>query len=150
MTIKSLIHATIGAAMMASLALGAASTPAQAATTYNGNCESGEFCYFYNSGLKGGVADFTSSLANYGTDPRTCYKFKTTNPNPSLVAGVGKCIKNNAASVWNRSAYRVMIFYNSDYKTPDSDHFLTIAPGEKRNLKGTYLYNENASHFFIR
>jgi hypothetical protein len=52
-------------ALLAGAAIGMASNTAHAASspTRNGVCQSGEFCYFYNSGEKGSVSDFTSSVS---------------------------------------------------------------------------------------
>ncbi|NDU72714.1 peptidase M23, partial [Actinomadura sp. DSM 109109] len=61
----------------------------------NGKCESGEFCYYYNSDNQGSISDFTGSVADYGTAQPSCYDFKGEGN------GKGQCIKNNAASVWN-------------------------------------------------
>ncbi|WP_204284814.1 hypothetical protein, partial [Microbispora amethystogenes] len=40
----------------------ATASPASAATR-NGVCEAGEFCYYFNSGTKGSLSDFTGSVA---------------------------------------------------------------------------------------
>ncbi len=40
---------------------------AQGATLRDGVCDPGEFCYYYNSGLKGSVSDLPRELANYGS-----------------------------------------------------------------------------------
>ncbi|CAN7542401.1 peptidase inhibitor family I36 protein [Terrabacter sp. LjRoot27] len=116
----------------------AGATPAHAADR-NGVCETGEFCYYYNSDHAGSVSDFTSSVADYGTDQPGCYDFKT-----SGLAGYGQCIKNNAASVWNRSSDKVQVFYNSDYGGAVQE----IAAGAKVNLSSA-LKNQNASHRFV-
>lgn len=142
MRLKAILNLVIGAA----LAIGAgavSAAPAQAAAR-NGFCEVGEFCYYYNTGLTGSVSDFTASVGNYGTDPATCYVFKTPG-----YAGYGQCIKNNAAAVYNMSSQTVRIYYNSNFNQGYANSpFLDIAPGVKMNLKGTNLYNQNASHEF--
>ncbi len=114
-----------------------ASTAPASAAARNGVCESGEFCYYYNSNNQGSVSDFTSSLANYGTTQPSCYEFKGSGN------GQGLCIKNNAASVWNRSNVTVRVYYNSNYGGAYQD----FAPGAKGNLNST-LKNNNASHQF--
>src|SRR4051794_33438316 len=81
--------------------------PAQAAAR-DGSCSAGEFCYYYNSNNTGSVSDHVGSLADYGS-ASTCYEFKSSG------AGRGKCIKNNAASVWNRTSSPVWVYYRSNY-----------------------------------
>ncbi len=106
-----------------------------AAAGRDGVCNSGEFCYYYNSGEAGSVSDFTGSLGDYGTTEPSCYDFKGAG------AGKGQCIKNNAASVWNRTSKTVRVFYNSNYAGTYQD----FAAGAKGNLNAT-LKNNNASH----
>ncbi|MBB2892794.1 peptidase inhibitor family I36 protein [Flexivirga oryzae] len=128
--------AVLGAsALLAGVGMGMASAPAHAATARNGVCESGEFCYYYNSGEAGSVSDFTTSVGNYGTDKATCYVFKGSGN------GKGLCIKNNAASVWNRTSKPVYVYYNSNYGGASQK----IAAGAKANLNST-LKNNDASH----
>ena len=86
----------------------AAASPAFAAAR-DGVCDSGEFCYYYNSGEAGSISDFTGSIDDYGTTQPSCYDFKGAG------AGKGVCIKNNAASVWNRTSKTVTVYFNSDY-----------------------------------
>ena len=110
--------------------------PAQAAAR-DGICQSGEFCLYYNSDHAGSVSDFTGSIDDYGASQPDCYEFKGAG------AGNGQCVKNNTASVWNRTGGQVTVFYNSGY-AGDSQ---TFAAGAKVNLKAA-LKNENASHRF--
>ncbi|MDR0958944.1 MAG: peptidase inhibitor family I36 protein [Propionibacteriaceae bacterium] len=112
--------------------------PSAQAASRNGVCDNGEFCYSYNSGFKGSVSDFTGSLANYGTTQPSCYDFKGAG------AGKGRCIKNDAASVWNRTGQTVRVYYNSNYGGSYQD----FAPGVQGNLNST-LKNNNASHKLI-
>jgi murein DD-endopeptidase MepM/ murein hydrolase activator NlpD len=127
-------------ATTATIALGGAAAalaaPASAAAR-NGVCESGEFCYYYNSNNAGSVSDFTGSLANYGTTQPSCYDFKGPGN------GKGLCIKNEAASVWNRSSKTVRVYYNSNYGGTYQD----FKAGAKGNLNSS-LKNQNASHQF--
>lgn len=104
-------------------------------TSRNGVCDLGEFCYYYNSGHAGSVSDFFGSVPNYGTSQPTCYEFRGPG------AGRGTCIKNNAASVWNRSVGTVRVYYNSNF----SGSFQDLPPGAKVNLLPG-LKNNNASH----
>lgn len=125
---------TVCSVVAVALLTGAA--PAQAADR-DGYCQAGEVCYYYNSNFAGSVSDFSGAGAveNYGATQPSCYEFKGTG------AGQGQCIKNNAASVWNRSGQSVRIFYNSYLTGP----FQNFAPGAYGNLNST-LKNNNASH----
>ncbi|WP_206068430.1 SpoIID/LytB domain-containing protein [Nonomuraea composti] len=129
------------AAAATALALGggllATATPASAASR-DGVCDSGEFCYYFNSDNQGSVSDFTASVADYATTQPTCYDFKGPG------AGKGECIKNAAASVWNRSSKTVRVYYNTGYAGTYQD----FAAGAKGNLNAT-LKNQNASHQFL-
>ncbi|NYJ76257.1 SpoIID/LytB domain-containing protein [Allobranchiibius huperziae] len=116
----------------------ALSSPAHAASR-NGSCDSGDFCYYFDSNQKGSVSDFTSSLDDYGTTQPTCYQFKGAG------TGKGRCVKNNAASVWNRSGHTVRVYFNSNYAGAYQD----FKPGTKGNLKPG-LKNNDASHQFLR
>lgn len=142
MKLKSLLSILAGAAITISAGV-LASSPAQAVAR-DGVCDSGEFCYYFNSGPAGSVSDFTTSLADYGSTPGTCYVFKGAG------SGQGQCIKNNAAAVSNKSGQTVRIYYNSNFNNNSGGGiFLDIAPGVTRNLSGTQLYNQNASHYFM-
>ncbi len=114
----------------------AVDTPALAASR-DGKCDSGEFCYYYNSNQAGSISDFTGSIGNYGTTQPSCYDFKGAGN------GKGVCVKNNAASVWNRSSKTVRVYFNSNYGGASQD----FKPGAKGNLNAT-LKNGNASHKF--
>ncbi|WP_404353096.1 peptidoglycan DD-metalloendopeptidase family protein [Phycicoccus jejuensis] len=128
------VAASAAAALTATTAFVAASAPAQAAAR-DGVCDTGEFCLFYNSDNAGAVSDFTTSIADYGTTQPSCYDFKGTK------AGHGLCVKNEAASVWNRTGKSVAVYYNSSYAGASQ----TFAAGAKANLNAT-LKNNNASH----
>ncbi|MFB9723521.1 peptidoglycan DD-metalloendopeptidase family protein, partial [Planobispora longispora] len=54
------------------------------------------------------------------------------------------CIKNSAASVWNRSGKTVRVYFNSNY---GGSIYQDFKPGAKGNLKAA-LKNQNASHQF--
>ncbi|MFE0458551.1 CHAP domain-containing protein [Kitasatospora sp. NPDC058965] len=129
---------TVAATAMAmALPLIGTSTPAFAASR-DGVCDSGEFCYYYNSNEAGSLSDFTGSISDLGATEPTCYDFK------SAGAGQGVCVKNNAASVWNRTNQTVRVYYNSGFGGASQD----FAPGAKGNLNST-LKNNNASHQFL-
>ncbi|GAB2489466.1 hypothetical protein GCM10027063_33470 [Promicromonospora xylanilytica] len=123
--------------VMVAVGLVAPGTAAQAAGTRDGVCDSGEFCYYYNSDQAGSVSDFDVSVSDYGTEQPSCYDFKGPG------AGQGSCIKNDAASVWNRSGKAVRVYYNSGY----GGTYQQVAAGGKANLNAT-LKNNNASHRF--
>lgn len=123
--------ALMGALVSASFGAGVAN----AATDRDGSCETGEFCLYYNSDNAGSVSDFAGSVADYGDSKPSCYDFK------SAGNGQGVCVKNNAASVWNKTSKAVTVFYNSGYGGAKQ----TFAAGAKGNLKAE-LKNENASH----
>ncbi|GAA3212123.1 SpoIID/LytB domain-containing protein [Actinocorallia longicatena] len=125
------------AAVLGGAALAATATPASAAAR-NGVCQTGEFCYYFNSNTKGSVSDFTGSVGDYAAKQPSCYDFKGKG------AGKGTCVKNHAASVWNRSTKTVRVYFNSNYKGTYQD----FKPGAKGNLKAA-LKNQNASHKFL-
>ncbi|MGH3242723.1 MAG: SpoIID/LytB domain-containing protein, partial [Spirillospora sp.] len=83
-------------------------------------------------------SDFTGSVADYGTAQPSCYDFKGAGN------GKGKCVKNNAASVWNRSSKTVRVYFNSNYGGKSQ----AFKAGAKGNLNAT-LKNQNASHSFV-
>ena len=107
------------------------------AASRDGVCNTGEFCLYYNSNNEGSVSDFTESIPNYGDEQPSCYEFKGEG------AGQGKCVKNDAASVWNRTDDPVTVYFNSEYGGARQG----IAAGAKANLNED-LKNENASHKF--
>jgi hypothetical protein len=123
-------------AILVAALIGAAVAPgAASAAGRDGVCDSGEFCYYYNSNEAGSVSDFTDSQDDYGTTQPTCYEFKGAG------AGKGVCVKNNAASVWNRTSKTVRVYFNSNFGGATQD----FAAGAKGNLNAT-LKNNNASH----
>ena len=131
-------HARALSALLATVVLlltGAAFAGPASAASRDGVCNSGEFCYYYNSGEAGSVSDFTASLDDYGATQPTCYEFKGAG------AGKGVCVKNNAASVWNRTGKTVRVYFNSNFAGAHQD----FAAGAKGNLNAT-LKNNNASH----
>ncbi len=105
------------------------------AESRDGVCNDDEFCLYYNSDQAGSVSDFGTSVSNYGDSQPSCYDFKGAGN------GQGVCVKNNAASVWNRTSKPVTVYFNSGYGGTNQ----TFAAGAKGNLKAG-LKNENASH----
>ncbi len=124
----------------ATVVLGTVVAPAQPAfaAVRDGKCHAGEFCYYYESSQKGSVSDFRSSVGDYGSKQPSCYEFRGAGE------GKGRCIKNNAESIWNRSSKTVRVYFNTGYRGASQD----VRPGAKVNLNGR-LKNENASHTFL-
>ena len=135
--------ASAGSLLM--LAAGALLIPASTASAAerDGVCDVGEVCFYYNSNQQGSVSDFSESLPVYGGSQPNCYEFKGAGD------GQGLCVKNNAASVWNRTSSKIVTVYlNSNYDDGGSEKGRqTIAPDEKVNLQDG-LKNDNASHQF--
>jgi hypothetical protein len=124
------------AALAATIALAGglvATAPAASAAARNGVCESGEFCLYYNSGNAGSLVDLTGSQRDYGTGAG-CVAFVSGG------SGQGQCVKNNTASVWNRTSTSVTVFYNSDF----GGVFQRIASLGKGDLAAS-VKNNNAS-----
>lgn len=121
---------------------GVATASPASASVRDGYCQTGEFCYFYNSvsdgTLHGSGSDFTASVSNYGSTQPDCYDFRSPG------AGRGMCIKNNAAAYWNRSSHSVRIYENTGYQ----GRSITVAPGAWGNLP-SWLKNNEASHKFL-
>lgn len=136
-TLNKILTTATAAAVLGGAVLATTATPASAAGR-NGVCDSGEFCYYFNSNNKGSISDFTGSVADYGTKQPSCYDFK------GVGNGKGKCVKNNAASVWNRSGKTARVYFNSNY----SGKYQDFKPGAKGNLDSS-LKNQNASHQFL-
>jgi hypothetical protein len=126
--------AVAGAMLAVATSVLSLSSPASAAGR-DGDCDSGEFCYYFNSNQAGSVSDFTDSQDDYGATQPSCYEFKGAGE------GKGVCVKNNAASVWNRTGKTVRVFFNSNFAGAHQD----FAAGAKGNLNAT-LKNNNASH----
>ncbi|MGJ6967434.1 SpoIID/LytB domain-containing protein [Streptosporangium sp. G11] len=123
---------TLGGAVLAT-------APPASAAVRNGACETGEFCYYFNSNNQGSLSDFTGSVGDYGTTQPSCFDYKGPGN------GKAKCIKNAAASAWNRSGKTVRVYFNSNY---GSSTYQDFKPGAKGNLIAA-LKNQNASHRFL-
>jgi hypothetical protein len=104
-------------------------------TSYNGRCEVGEVCLYYNSNCQGSFADFGGWVDNFSG-----YVF--------LSSGAGKDdpVKNNAASARNLdTTWTARIWFNSN----QSGTYDNIGPSAGcRNLVNTY--NDNASLSWYR
>jgi murein DD-endopeptidase MepM/ murein hydrolase activator NlpD len=124
-------------AALAAVAIVIVTPNAAQAAGRDGVCDSGEFCLYYNSDQEGSVSDFTGSISDYGDTQPSCYEFRGAGN------GKGKCVKNDAAAVWNRTSGPVTVYFNSNYGGTSQ----AFAAGAKGNLNDN-LKNENASHKF--
>lgn len=126
----------IATGLVATLGLAAAlvaAAPTATATARDGVCEAGEFCLYYNSDHGGSRVDLVNSQRDYGSGAG-CIEFV------SAGAGQGQCVKNNTASVWNRTGKPVFVFFSSDY----GGVYDQLSDGAKVNLNAN-VKNENAS-----
>ncbi|GAB3580894.1 serine/threonine-protein kinase [Calidifontibacter terrae] len=116
-----------------------AAAAARTRAPHNGVCDDGEFCLQFNSKQYGygATADFDDSLANYGSKPPDCETFLGSG------AGSGRCLKNSAASYWNRSSHTVRMYFNSGF----TGRYLDVPPGARGDLP-SWLKNNVASHQF--
>jgi len=124
--------ATLGAALLAATFAGFAPS-AQAANPQNGVCEPGEFCLYFNSNQTGSMVDMGRGHKDYGSGAG-CITFITAGD------GRGRCVKNNAASAWNREAAAVTVFYKSNW----AGAIDSVLSDSRANLAETK--NENAGH----
>lgn len=109
-------------AATAGLTLGMA-TPASAYA-----CQTGFFCFYYNSNQGGARWMTDTNYANLAGETFSTW-----------AAGEGEPVKNNAASAQNASSYCYRVYYNSYYAGP----YDTVTAYSSRNLVNTY--NNNAS-----
>ncbi|WP_299447009.1 peptidoglycan DD-metalloendopeptidase family protein [uncultured Phycicoccus sp.] len=126
----------MAAGVLATIGLAAAlvaAAPSATAAAKNGVCESNEFCLYYNSGNAGSLVDLVNSQRDYGTGAG-CIEFVSTG------SGKGQCVKNNTASVWNRTGGPVFVFYNTDF----GGVYDKIPAGAKVDLNAN-VKNDNAS-----
>ena len=120
-------HIAAGASMLVLASALAVPASAASAAGRDGVCDSGEVCFYYNSNQQGSVSDFTDSVGNYGSSQPRCYEFKGAGN------GKGECMKNQVASVTNRTDRPVTVYYNSNYKGATQ----TIPAGASVNLNST-------------
>ena len=85
----------LAAGGMTAAALLAAAGPASAADR-DGRCDTGEFCYYYNSGNAGLDLGLPELGARLRHQPAGLLRVQGRRRRK------GKCVKNQAASVWNR------------------------------------------------
>ena len=104
MRTKSALFA-LSSALLCSAVL---AVPSAQAAAQDGRCEAGEFCLYFNSGQAGSMVDMTNGHKDYGTGG-ACIKFITAG------AGRNQCVKNHAASAWNRESTAVTVFYKSNW-----------------------------------
>lgn len=129
---KKRLLGILGAAIaLTGLLIGLA--PSATAAARNGVCESGEFCLYYNDTSTGSLVDMINSQPDYGTGAG-CIAFENGTQ-------AGKCVKNAAGSVWNRTSSPVFVFYSSDYGST----YDQIPAGAKVKLNAN-TYKDNASH----
>ncbi|MGW3771955.1 peptidase inhibitor family I36 protein [Actinomadura verrucosospora] len=102
------------------------------AAAQNGVCEPGEVCFFWGSNLWGSLSDFSAPVGDFAP-----YRFISPAP------GQGQGVKNNAASVWNRTGLNVHVCY-SEWYNGSSDW---VGYQSWRNLN--YTLNDNASFRFV-
>ena len=133
---RNLVSALIAVSLAVILTTGFA--PQEKLAFRADGCALGQFCYFYSRDQKGALAAFFDSVSDYGETKPNCYQFWGTG------AGRGACVRNNAASVWNRSFSTVRVFSEPGYK----GNYQDIPVGAQYNLK-TNLRNNEASHIFI-
>ena len=131
---KKKIAMLAGALAMAASAMLPAT--AHAAVARNGVCEAGEFCLYYNYGLRGSLSDFDTRIPGYGPSQPSCYEFK------SDATGRYTCVWHNAMSAWNRTSHRVTVHKIINYR----GGFDEFAPGQSGDLVNTR--NMNESHQF--
>lgn len=134
--LRAMSRTVLAAALMGGIAVTGA-TSAQAAAG-SGTCEAGELCYYYSPDQTNAVGDFTSSVRALGHLQESCEKFS----GGGYESGRGNCVRNNAASVWNRTSKPVTV-YSANYYGGNSQ---TIPAGGKANLD-TSLRNHNAGHW---
>ena len=130
MRTKSALFA-LSSALLCSAVL---AVPSAHAAARDGRCESGEFCLYFNSGQAGSMVDMTNGHKDYGSATATCVKFITAG------AGRNECVKNHAASAWNRESTAVTVFYKSNW----AGAIDAVVAGARANL--TLTKNQNAGH----
>lgn len=130
---KKYLYAGAAAALMGATLAGTTAAPAQAAAR-DGSCNSGEFCLYYGANHTGSRIDAVGTTRAYGGTGSGCLKFI------SAGTGRGTCVKNHAASVWNRTGRPASIFYNSDFGST----YDIIPSGAKVNLNSN-VHKDNGS-----
>jgi hypothetical protein len=117
-------------ALMAMLGLTAVLAPAASASTgFNGVCEVNEICLYWGDNNSGAVFDTAAIYSDFGTQ-------RFVNGSGT---GQGSYVKNNAASIWNRTVVDICVFYNENFGGPSD----LIPRGVATNLVVTK--NDNAS-----
>ncbi|MFE5211265.1 peptidase inhibitor family I36 protein [Streptomyces sp. NPDC056600] len=130
--------AVLLAAVTTAAGLGLAlSTPAAAADR-DGSCNTGELCYYFNTGYAGSRSDFFYNDANLAD-----------NTYLSTGNGKGQVVKNNAAGGFNFETYlHVSIWYNSNFNNGTYTGRSDTLPAGTGDGQFDNVYNENASHSF--
>lgn len=91
-------------ATVAAITGSAVAAPTASAATING-CPAAYFCFYFNSNFAGAHADYLLSDGNL--DNETFNRVGTTSN------GLGRVVKNNAASAVNNWSYYATVYYNS-------------------------------------
>jgi hypothetical protein len=136
---RQLVRAVVALGASAALVLPLAGTATAVPIPRNGLCEAGEFCLYWGLlGPDGGssVSDFNTSIPEYGNSQPGCYDFKGPGK------GKGECVKNNAASAYNRTTGTVRL-----YNLPScvGAERWVLQPGELRNDLTPHI-DKNQSH----
>ncbi|MFJ6657135.1 peptidase inhibitor family I36 protein [Streptomyces sp. NPDC091377] len=119
---------------VAALLLGTAS---QAQADTGVRCDWGSYCmaFYYNSDLKGSYTYFIKR--EYAS--LDGIKFLGEG------AGKGQSVKNNAASAWNGTQWKMQVYFNSNWTGPCDS-----IPSYKYAPRLNYTYNDNASFAYGR
>lgn len=127
--------ATAGACVLALAGGVVAASPASASTPYNGVCEVGEFCLYYNSGAYG-----------YGSVEDSDYSDSALEDNYFRGAGrgYGQVVSNNAAAFWNRTPGHVYVytrvnFYGTEGSIPAGTPRKDFSLGYKNNVESFFI-----------
>lgn len=129
--VKRILRVLAATVAVAGVMVGMA--PSATAAARDGNCQSGEFCLYYNDSSTGSLVDMINSQRDYGTGS-SCIKFENGSQ-------AGTCVKNRAGSFWNRTGKSVYVFYNSDF----GGTYDKIPAGAKAKLNAN-THKNNASH----
>jgi hypothetical protein len=121
---------TTAGALTAALGLTTILAPTAAASTgFNGVCEVNEICLYWGDNNTGAVFDTAAIYGDFGVE-------RFVNGSGT---GQGSYVKNNAASIWNRTVVDICVFYNENFGGP----YDLIPRGASMNLVVTK--NDNAS-----
>ncbi|MCT2587021.1 peptidase inhibitor family I36 protein [Actinophytocola gossypii] len=128
------VAAPLLAVAVSGLATGTATADVRAASNYDGVCQDGELCLYYNTNRDGSsYADFYYGVMDFATS-----RFIAPG------RGEGQPVKNNAASACNKDdRLTARIYFNSGWEGVYDE----IPPNTCERLADTY--NENASFSWV-